>query len=93
MPFYLKEQKEPWATLLTKKPDAVHLVLAGPKGRFTLGQVRKLGHEPELDAQRPECDQIRLKFRSLEDVERGRLAEFLGRHRAAVTENGRQEGE
>ncbi len=93
VPFYLKEQKEPWATLLTKKPDAVHLVLAGPKGRFTLGQVRKLGHEPELDAQRPECDQIRLKFRSLEDVERGRLAEFLGRHRAAVTENGRQEGE
>ncbi|MDI9446660.1 MAG: excinuclease ABC subunit UvrA, partial [Planctomycetota bacterium] len=89
VPFYLNEQKEPWATLLTKKPDAVHLVLAGPKGRFTLGQVRKLGHEPELDAQRSESDLIRLKFRSLEDVDRGRLAEFLGRHQAAVAENGR----
>ena len=27
---------------------------SGPKGRFTLGQITDLGHEPEVDGQRPE---------------------------------------
>ena len=68
----------------TKKLDAVYLTLIGPKGRFALGRITALGHEPELDAERPEADHVRLKFRSLDDLARGDLAGFLKEHLAAL---------
>ena len=49
VPVYVPEQHEPWAAVQTKKLDAVHLHLMGPKGRFTLGQITDLGYNPELD--------------------------------------------
>jgi excinuclease ABC subunit A len=84
VPVYVPVQKEPWATVLTKKPDAVHLVLTGPKGIFALGQITRLGHEPQLDGERPECDLIRLKFRSARDLARGDLPGFLKEHLATL---------
>jgi excinuclease ABC subunit A len=83
VPIHLPGRKRPWAGLVTKKPDAVHLTLIGPKGRFALGQITALGHEPELDGQRAEVDYIRLKFRSPEDLARGDLRGFLEEHLAA----------
>ena len=56
VPVYLPDRHEPWAAVQTKKLDAVYLHLMGPKGRFTLGQITELGHDPELDASRPEHD-------------------------------------
>jgi len=84
VPLYVPEQKEPWAAVQTKKLDAVYLHLMGPKGRFTLGQITNLGHEPHLDGSRPEVDVLRLKLRSAEDLARGDLPGFLKRHLAAV---------
>jgi len=84
VPLYVPEQKEPWAAVQTKKLDAVYLHLAGPKGRFTLGQITNLGHDPQLDGQRPECDVLHLKFRTTNDLTRGDLAGFLKRHLAEV---------
>ena len=88
VPFYVKPQKEPWATLLTKKTDAVHLVLTGPKGRFALGQILAFGAAPELDAEKPDHDQIRLKFHSAKQLEDAALADFLKEHYEAVSQNG-----
>jgi excinuclease ABC subunit A len=84
IPRYVEGQKEPWAAVQTKKADAVYLTLAGPKGRFALGRLTGLGHSPALDAERPEVDLVRLRFRSLEDLQRGDLAEFLKEHLATV---------
>ncbi|NUQ63377.1 MAG: excinuclease ABC subunit UvrA, partial [Pirellulales bacterium] len=84
VPVLVGDQKEPWAAVQTKKTDAVYLRLTGPKGRFTLGRITELGHEPEFDAQKPQYDVIHLKFRSAEDLARGDLAAFLQEHLATL---------
>jgi excinuclease ABC subunit A len=84
VPFYVPQQRDPWAAVQTKKLDAVYLHLSGPKGRFTLGQITDLGHNPGLDGQRPSVDVIRLKFRNADDLARGNLRAFLREHLAAV---------
>ncbi|HYW80493.1 MAG TPA: excinuclease ABC subunit UvrA, partial [Thermoguttaceae bacterium] len=86
VPWYVRQQKEPWAAVQTKKLDAVYLHLTGPKGQFPLGLVRDLGYNPDLDGQRPNCDVVHLHFRNHDDLARGDLAQFLKQHLAAVTE-------
>ncbi len=90
VPLYVGDQQEPWAAVQTKKTDAVYLHLTGPKGRFTLGRITELGHEPEFDAQRPGYDLVHLKFRSHDDLGRGDLATFLKEHLAQFNLNGKQ---
>ncbi|MEQ8790633.1 MAG: excinuclease ABC subunit UvrA [Pirellulaceae bacterium] len=79
-----REQREPWATLHTKRTASVDLTLTGPKGKFTLGRVAGLARDRKFDGARAECDQIRLSFRTLDDVHKGDLAEFLSEHFAAL---------
>ncbi len=80
VPVYLPERREPWAAVLTKKLDAVHLHLMAPKGSFTMGQIAELGHNPEIDGQRPDCDVVELMFRAKADLARGDLRGFLEKH-------------
>jgi excinuclease ABC subunit A len=80
VPVYVPQQKEPWASVQTKKLDAVYLHLAGPKGRFTLGQITELGYNPRLGGGRPDCDVLHLRFRTTGDLTRGNLAAFLKDH-------------
>ena len=87
VPVHVSGHKAAWASVQTKKLDAVHLCLMGPKGRFALGQITTLGHNPELDAERPEHDLIQLQFRSIDDLTGGDLAGFLQEHLAAVNGN------
>ena len=84
VPLFLPEQKDPWAAIQTKKLDAIWLWLVTPKGRFAMGRIKDLGHEPEFDGHRPRHDMIRLKFRSSEDLTRGHLRAFLREHLTAV---------
>jgi excinuclease ABC subunit A len=85
VPVMLPGRREPWAAVQTKKCDAVWLTLIGPKGRFPLGRLTELGHQPELDAERGEADHIKLKFRTTADLDRGNLRAFLAEHLGAVT--------
>ena len=84
VPIYVPEQHEPWAAVQTKKLDAVYLHLMGPKGRFTLGQLSHLGRDPAVDGARPGYDQLRLKFRSTEELSQYGVADFLKKHLAKV---------
>ena len=84
VPIYVPQQKEPWATVQTKRPDGVYLNLVGPKGRIAYGRVMHLGFDPELDAERPDGDLIRLKFRTLEQIHAPDLATLLKQHLAEV---------
>ncbi len=77
---FLKDQREPWATIYTKRLSDVELVLTGPKGRVALGRVEQLGRVRELDGGHQQRDLIKLKFRSPSDLGRGDLAEFLQEH-------------
>jgi excinuclease ABC subunit A len=84
VPVYVPGQKEPWAAVQTKKVEAVHLTLIGPKGRFALGRLAGLGYDAELEAGRPDRDYVRLRFRSEADLARGDLPGFLKEHLASL---------
>ena len=84
VPLYVSEQPEAWAAVQTKKLDAVHLMLVGPKGRFAQGRLASLGFDARVDGQRPGFDIVRMRFRSLDDLHRGDLAAFLKEHLATL---------
>ena len=88
VPVHVPGRKKTWAGLVTKKPDAVHLTLIGPKNRFPLGRVTGLGFEPSLDGEREDVDYIQLKFRSAEDLARGDLLGFLKEHVKTMGDEG-----
>ncbi len=78
------KQREPWARVATKKPARIEVALVGPKGRFAMGRVADLGHEPEFDATRPDLDIIKLHFRNEEDLHCGDLVGLLKEHAATI---------
>jgi len=80
----VKEQRDPWVSFTTKRPQWVRLDLRGPKGLFGFGRVTKLARERELDTSRAEYDLLQLTFRTVEDLRRGDLAAFLKEHLQAV---------
>jgi len=77
---------EPWASIYTKRPAGLDLLLAGPKNRFALGRVAALGHESELNTQQADKDVVKLRFVDASEVASPELAEFLREHYAAVAE-------
>ncbi len=77
---FVKGQKEPWASIHTKRPTDIQLMLHGPKGRVTLGRVAKLARERVVDGAHSKHDIVKLKFKSQSDLEKGDLQEFLNEH-------------
>ena len=77
---YLDGCSFPWASLLTKRPDALVLVLTTPKGSVSRGRISTLGCERELDERKDEFDFVRIHFRRGEDLHRGDLPAFLQEH-------------
>jgi len=84
VPIYIPARETVWAVVQTKKVDAVHLRLHGPKDRFTQGQIRKLGYRPKLDATPEDHDVIHFRFRTSDDVDRAALEAFLREHFDAI---------
>jgi excinuclease ABC subunit A len=76
---FVPGQKEPWASIQTKKPTHVELILTGPKGAFTLGRVLEMGADRELDTMR-ERDVVRIQFTTKRDLAKGGFGEFLREH-------------
>jgi excinuclease ABC subunit A len=81
---YLKGQRDPWATVITKRTSSLDLVLTGPKDGVTLGRLTSLARERELDSSRADRDLVKLGFRTVADLHRGDLSEFLKEHRDAT---------
>ena len=75
---------EPWASVFTKRPAGLDLVLCGPKGRFALGRVAGIGVEREVQTERPDRDLVKFRFIEPEDVQNPDLADFLREHLEAV---------
>ena len=81
---FVRQQKDAWASVNTKRPSHVDLVLAGPKGHLGLGRVTDLGRQRELDTSREETDVFRLSFRDVEDLQKGDLRQFLAEHLSSL---------
>jgi excinuclease ABC subunit A len=86
VPIYLPDRKEAWATVRTKKPDAIHVHFTGPAGRFPFGRVAELGRNPDLRAMPNGLDVITFQFRAARDLKKDGLVEFLEEHLAACRE-------
>jgi excinuclease ABC subunit A len=86
---FVSEQREPWATLVTKRVANVELALNGPQGRFALGRVTELAAEREFQPG-AERDTVRLRFVTHDDLDRGDLRQFLGEHLASLGKRPRQ---
>jgi excinuclease ABC subunit A len=78
------QQREPWATIYTKRPQSVVVQLTGPKGKFAFGRIVELAGQRELDDARPDRDVIKLHFVSPEHIQRGNLTGFLKEHLSAL---------
>ncbi len=81
---YVAGQRQPWATLLTKRPEGIELALNGPKSLLGLGRIADLGFEPSLDGQYEDYDVMRIRFRNHADLDRGQLRAFLEEHLEGV---------
>jgi excinuclease ABC subunit A len=79
---FAPHQRDPWASIITKKAEWLTLALHGPKNAVPLGRISSLGREREVDGSKPDCDVVKLMFRSQEDLYRGDLAAFLREHLA-----------
>ncbi|MCH2113743.1 MAG: excinuclease ABC subunit UvrA [Pirellulales bacterium] len=76
-------QREPWATVYTKRLAGVDLVLSGPCGAFASGRIASLAAERAIRGGE-NLDQVKLRFIKPEDLSPAALAEFLGEHLEAV---------
>jgi len=83
-------QREPWATLHTKRWSSLELQLTGPKGYFALGRIADLGSGREFVASHPEKDVIKISFLNCEDLHRGSLNEFLHEHITTIRKTAQQ---
>ena len=81
---FVPQQSEPWASLYTKRLAGVDLVLTGQKNRFAFGRVAGLAAHRELVTDGAECDAVKFRFCSIEDLQTGNLSEFLAEHFSAV---------
>ena len=77
------EQREPWATVYTKRLAGVDLVLSGPTGAFATGRIAQLAAQRVITPGE-DRDQVKLRFESPTDLAQGDLAEFLAEHLEAV---------
>jgi len=84
VPFYVAGQREPWVAVRTKKTDAIHLHLAGPKGALALGELAAAGWHPQFDGRKEGIDRICIKLHRREDLRRETLVALLRRHLGAV---------
>ena len=68
---------DPRVSVWTKRADALILEVVSPKGAIALGRVTNIGCERELDGKRPDRDIIKLKFRTVSDLQLEDLESFL----------------
>ncbi|MEM7456683.1 MAG: excinuclease ABC subunit A, partial [Planctomycetota bacterium] len=81
---YVPDQKEPWASIQTKKTDALWLKLQGPRDAVSLGRVVDFADEPTMTTKETR-DVLQMRFLDVDQVHNEELKEFLKEHLATVT--------
>ncbi len=75
----IPEQRDPWAVIYTKRLGGVDLQLNGPSGAFATGRIAELAAQRVINTD-DDRDQIKLRFVTAEDLDKGDLADFLSEH-------------
>ncbi len=84
--YLVPAQREPWATIVTKQPDALQLSLNGPEGTATLGRIANLARNRSIEPGRGQLQVVKFRFRQPADLRVGDFEVFLGEHLAGVRE-------
>jgi excinuclease ABC subunit A len=74
------DSREPWATVYTKRLAGIDLVLHGPEGAFPLGRIAELAAERSQANGGDRRDQLKFRFLTTDDLDRGDLPDFLQEH-------------
>jgi len=74
------EQRDPWAVIYTKRLGGVDLQLNGPSGAFAAGRIAELAAQRTIHSNDARGDQVKLRFVTAEDLDKGDLADFLSEH-------------
>ena len=80
----VKGQREPWATVHTKRPAGVDLVLNGPTGAFTTDRIAGIASQRVIVSEGEGSDQVKFRFVKSDHLHVGDLSEFLAEHLQAV---------
>ena len=81
---YVPQQKEPWASIQTKKTEAVWLHLTGPQNSVPLGRVASLSKNA-IVSNAGNKDVVRLSFDSVDEIANEDLAQFLNEHLSMIS--------
>jgi excinuclease ABC subunit A len=84
---FVGSRSEPWVTLQTKRPEALTMTINCAKNQVALGRIANLGFDRAVDGSATHRDQLRIRFRNMDDLERGDLPEFLREHLSLVLGN------
>jgi excinuclease ABC subunit A len=79
---FIGGKKPAWATVQTKKPDAIRIHLRGEPGKFPMGAVSGLAGGEEVE-QRIDWDVVRIDVSNREQLQNARFRDFLRKHHAA----------
>ncbi len=79
-------QREPWATVHTKRPAGVDVILNGPPGAFNMARIAGIASQRVIvaEGEGEGLDQVKFRFVKSDHLHVGDLAVFLAEHLAAV---------
>ena len=77
--FRLPDRKEPWASIQTKKSEALTLQLSGTDESMTLGRVADLADDPEVKTS-GDKQVVKLSFREVKQIKNPNFKKFLKEH-------------
>ncbi len=82
--FSLPQQREPWASIQTKKCDGLWLHLSGPKGAATVGRIADFATDASITALGANREVVHFKIQSSTQLKKPDLLEFLREHLATL---------
>ncbi len=82
---YLPEQKDPWASIQTKKPDALWLQLSGPENSVSLGRVADLADDPSVTSKAGK-DVVRINLKHADQLNQPDFKQFLREHHDSLAD-------
>ncbi|MCH2181653.1 MAG: excinuclease ABC subunit UvrA [Mariniblastus sp.] len=77
--FYLPDRKDPWASIQTKKPDALWLQLSGPENSVSLGRVADLADDPSVTSKAGK-EVVRINLKHADQLNQPEFKQFLREH-------------
>jgi excinuclease ABC subunit A len=77
-------RREPWATVHTKRPAGVDLVLNGPPGAIATGRIEAIASQRAIATEEGGQDQVKFRFVKSDHLHLGDLPAFLAEHLQVV---------